>query len=125
MFDNNLSTCFNLLQLEILGYFCFSKICDSVLAECLNSSLIGKMNQPKTGYKLLSEFRFVSFVSWGGMITNPVGNYMFRVKRNTRTRCEICSKLTIKAPERHHFRCFGVFIVNFKYISHLALVFYC
>ena len=28
------------------------------------------------------------------------GNYMFKVKnRNTRTRCEICSKLTIKIPD--------------------------
>ena len=28
---------------------------------------------------------------------NPVGNYMFKVNnRNTGTRCEICSKLTIK-----------------------------
>ena len=27
----------------------------------------------------------------------PAGNYMFKVsKRNTRTRCEICSKLAIK-----------------------------
>ena len=32
---------------------------------------------------------------------NPTGNYMFKVNnRNTRTRCEICSKLTIKTPER-------------------------
>ena len=31
----------------------------------------------------------------------PAGNYMFKVsKRNTRTRCEICSKLSIKTPER-------------------------
>ena len=30
----------------------------------------------------------------------PAGNYMFKVKNgNTRTRCEICSKLNIKAPE--------------------------
>ena len=30
----------------------------------------------------------------------PVGIYMFKVNnRNTRTRCEICSKLTIKTPE--------------------------
>ena len=28
------------------------------------------------------------------IVNNPVGNYMFKV--NTRTRCEICSKLTIK-----------------------------
>ena len=34
----------------------------------------------------------------------PVGNYMFNVNnRNTRTRCEICSKLTIKTPDRADF----------------------
>ena len=32
---------------------------------------------------------------------NPVGIYLLKVNnRNTRTRCEICSKLTIKTPER-------------------------
>ena len=41
----------------------------------------------------------------------------------TRTRCEICSKLTIKLPERRHWRRSGVFIVNFEHISHLVLVF--
>ena len=31
----------------------------------------------------------------------PVGNYMFKVKnKNTRARCEICSKLTIETPEQ-------------------------
>ena len=31
------------------------------------------------------------------------GNYMFNVNnRNTRTSCEICSKLTIKIPKRRH-----------------------
>ena len=31
----------------------------------------------------------------------PAGNYKFKVNnRNTRTRCEMCSKLTIKKPER-------------------------
>ena len=34
-----------------------------------------------------------------------------------------CSKLTIKTPERCHWRCSGVFIVNFEHISHLVLVF--
>ena len=49
---------------------------------------------------------------------------MFKVNtRNTRTRCEIGSKLTIKIPERHHWRRSGVFVVNFEHISHLALVF--
>ena len=32
---------------------------------------------------------------------NPVGIYLLKVDiRNTRTRCEICSELTIKTPER-------------------------
>ena len=53
----------------------------------------------------------------------PAGNYMFKVNnKNTRTMCEICSKLTIKIPERRHWRCSGIFIVNFEHISHLALV---
>ena len=43
--------------------------------------------------------------------------------RNTRAECEICSKLTIKTPERRHWRRFGVFIVNFEHNSHLVLVF--
>ena len=43
--------------------------------------------------------------------------------RNTRKRCEICAKLTIKTPERRQWRCSGVVIVNFEHISHLVLVF--
>ena len=40
---------------------------------------------------------------------NPVGIYLLKVnKRNTRTRCEICSKLTRRRS--------GVFIVNFEHI---------
>ena len=52
------------------------------------------------------------------------GIYLLKVNnRNTRTRCEIYSKLTIKTPERRQWRRSGVFIVNFEYISRLALVF--
>ena len=48
---------------------------------------------------------------------------MFRVNnRNTRTMCEICSKLIIKAPERRYWRRSGVFIVNFEHFSHLVLL---
>ena len=37
-----------------------------------------------------------SLLGMGGLYT--AGNYVFKVNnRNTRTRCEICSKLTIKA----------------------------
>ena len=55
---------------------------------------------------------------------HPAGNKMVKLNnRNTRTRCEICSKLTIKIPERRHWRRFGIFIINFEQISHLVLVF--
>ena len=42
----------------------------------------------------------------------PAGNYMFKINnRNTRTRCEICSKLTIKTPNGS--RSFTSFSDNF------------
>ena len=48
---------------------------------------------------------------------------MFKVNnRNTRTRREIHSKLTIKTPERCQWRRSGVFIANFEHISGLVLV---
>ena len=37
--------------------------------------------------------------------------------RNTRTRCEICSKLMFQ------WRCSGIFFANFEHIPHLVLVF--
>ena len=50
--------------------------------------------------------------------------YLFKVNiRNTRKRCEIFLKLTIKTPEWLQWRRSGVFIINFKYISRLFLVF--
>ena len=51
-------------------------------------------------------FRFYTNKNGGDIIFYicsyiPAGNYMFKVNnRNTRTSCEICSKLTIKTPER-------------------------
>ena len=49
---------------------------------------------------------------------NPVGICLLKVNiRNTRGRCEICSKLTIKTPERRQWHRSGVFIVNFEHIS--------
>ena len=58
----------------------------------------------------------------GGYI--PAGIYLLKVNnRNNRTRRQIYSKLTIKTPERRQWRRSTVFIVNFEYILHLALVF--
>ena len=48
----------------------------------------------------------------------PASHYMFKVNnKTTRTRCEGCSKLTIKTPKRCHWRLYSVFIVNFIHIS--------
>ena len=58
------------------------------------------------------------------IVANPDGIYLLKVNnRNTRTRCEICSKLTMKTPEKRQWHRSGVFIVNFEDISHLFLVF--
>ena len=46
---------------------------------------------------------------------NSAGTYLLKVNnRNTRTRCEICSKLTIKVPERRRGRI--SFIVDFEHV---------
>ena len=51
-------------------------------------------------------------VLWSWKSYYPVDIYLLKVNnRNTRTRCELCSKLT-KTPERCQWRCSGVFIVN-------------
>ena len=50
---------------------------------------------------------------------NPAGIYLLKVNnRNTRARCEICSKLTIKTPERQ-WRRSGLFIVKTLNIFHI------
>ena len=54
---------------------------------------------------------------------NPAYIYLFKVNnRNSKKRCEISSKLTIKTPKRHQKR-HPVFIANFEHISHLFLAF--
>ena len=48
----------------------------------------------------------------------PADIYIFKVNnRNTRTRYERCSKLTIKTPERRHWRSSSVFVVNFEQVN--------
>ena len=70
------------------------------------------------------------FEEWKGTEKNkveddsfPAGIYLLEGNnRNTRTRCKICSKVTIKIPERRYWRRSGIFIFNFENISHLVLV---
>ena len=46
-------------------------------------------------------------------LLKPSFHFMFKVNnKNTRTSCEICSKLRISTPERRHWRHSGVFIVK-------------
>ena len=48
---------------------------------------------------------------------------MLKVNRTrARKRCEICSRLAIKTPERRQLRCSDVFIFNFEHISSFAIV---
>ena len=53
---------------------------------------------------------------------NPANIYLFKVNnRNTRKRCEICSKLTIKTPERRQSRPWDkrVLSTNFYFLRFL------
>ena len=53
-----------------------------------------------------------------------VNIYLLKVNnRNTKKRCELCSKLTIKTLERHDVVRSDVFIVNFENIFTPFLVF--
>ena len=50
--------------------------------------------------------------------TFPADIYLFQFNyRNTRKRCEICSKLSIETQERRQWSHSCVFIVNFQYIE--------
>ena len=79
-----------------------------------------------------SKFKITTLNQSVGYISNtndivfnqrPAVIYLLIVNnRSTRKRCEICSKLTSKTPERRHWSRSGVFEVNFKHISHPALV---
>ena len=59
------------------------------------------LNSDKLKLKLLSMLLALTESSRAHQICYSAGNYLFKVNNsNTRTRCEICSKLTIKTPER-------------------------
>ena len=83
-----------------------------------NVCLQPPLEQPNVVHQYYDTSSFFSF------LLSPAGNQIFKVNNgNTRTRCEICSKLTIKTPERHQQRLSGVFTVKFEPISQLVLVF--
>ena len=58
--------------------------------------------------------------------SNPAAIYLFKVNNgNTRTMCEICSKLTINISKQCYWHRFGVFIVNMNRFHTLFLCFHC
>ena len=60
---------------------------------------------------------FTIFYLTSNRSSYPVNIYLFKVtNRNTRKKCEIYSKLTIKTPERRQLPCFSVSIVNFEHV---------
>ena len=61
---------------------------------------------------------------WQCKILNLASIYLLKVNNeNTRTKSEICPKLTIKTPERLQLRRSGVPIANFEQISHFLWIF--
>ena len=86
--------------------------------------------RPKTEFKIfffacISNNIFYKFFPWCfDFFLFPANIYFFKVdNKNTTKRCEVCSKLTIKTPEKHHWHCSGIFIGNFELILHHFLVF--
>ena len=70
-------------------------------------------------FMLQSRLGFVGY----HFTATPAGIYSLKDNNSTiRTICKICSMLTIKTPERRHWRRSCVFIVNFEHISHFVLV---
>ena len=60
------------------------------------------------------------YISW----VKTANIFMLKVNnRNTRKRCVICSKLTMKTPERYHWCRSDSFIIMFEHISRPFLVF--
>ena len=62
-----------------------------------------------TNLQVCLKYLYSVWNSWPLIIptaTQPASNFMFKLNnRNTRTKCEICSRLTIKTPERPSFWC--------------------
>ena len=60
-----------------------------------------KISEINTRMASYSESQKLIFINNNDINRTPAGIYLLKVNnRNTRTRCEICSKLTIKTPER-------------------------
>ena len=100
--------------------------CCSLLSVC---HLSKTRTPPKKFFRNSAKFRnayFPEHLSVLLLLENnfPANIYLFKINnRNTKKRCEICPKLTLRTPERRERRRSGVFIVNFEHTSQLFPVF--
>ena len=88
------------------------------------SFLSGGIHQSKNELKIANRYLLVVFnFPKTEQQCIPSRIYLLKVtNKNTRTRRKICSKLTIKTPERCQWLCSGVFFVNFEHILHRSSV---
>ena len=72
--------------------------------------------------KVSSQFHDFVLESWKVWCKKfTYGIFLFKVSSgNTRIMCKICSKLTIKTPQRHHWHHPSVYVVNFEQVLHTA-----
>ena len=113
----------NLVQ--FLPIFSFIQMLPSILQhyspENLRKYIIFRRFQ---GVKKMLQKTGKTWNKWANEFYYPAYIIMFKVNiRSTRTRCEICSNLTVKTPGRCLLRRSGVFIINFEHISQLVLIF--
>ena len=76
-------------------------------------------------FSLISTKIIIRFlISWHKRLFHTqLSIYLFKVNnRNTRKRCELCSKPKIKTSERSQWRRSNVFIVNSEHISYFFVV---
>ena len=57
-----------------------------------------------------NRIRVIQIVSYKLLLVRPAGIYLLKIdNKNTRKKCKICSKLTIKTPKRHHWTYLGLY----------------
>ena len=96
--------------------------CFGFLHACFHIEVFSKCNFRSSTTLIVSSPSNLLWKLWTWVfLIFPAGIYLLKVNdRNTRIKCEICSKLTIKILERRRS---SIFIVNFEHISHFILVF--
>ena len=110
---------------------CTRNVCERGLFNVNSLDIIlYSLTTPSSFIIYFEQVYYETFFSLKYLSHLPAGNYMFKVNnRNSRARCEICSKLTIKLPERHYWRhlvpvlfsitrfCSSLSIINFGQLN--------